>query len=491
MFFDQILRDTKTALGDQDPIVASLNFVQRYLSDTTIHTRITPSPIRPSKLDQDTITTLVNIGLIEELPPEKQHYTTTTIAFLVKEIRKGLGRRRTIFHTVVENETAPSPPSDMMVVTPLTLLSTRARCCSYAASRDFKSYFHQMAFTPPVSDFFIFQNTTPHSSRKYSLTRAAMGHKSSPACATTITKTITLLAIREAGVQVKYDIIIDDVLFMADTVADLQRVLKAFDEICEKYRVTIGSKQDPTQIINHRGIEFNLLDKSMKLKSDFVTKFTERLLTYKASPTAARMMSLLGMVSYAAQVIYLPGLTATFMRATTSANSTPPSDAFSDTEKTIMSNEPTPMNAAPQTPFGGSICSDATPQRMAALYIDQYGNTSTTTQNLNTPEPIQVAEANATILALSLVPKFKIAHVAHVHCDNMAWLYTASKPGRMAHPSLTDARNEFQRIVKEHNILPAFYYIKSSQNPVDEMSRQTDAELPPNTNALLQTSTKI
>lgn len=472
-------------------MIQHLDFVSRYLADESQHRRIYRVPIRDSKLDEDTLRTLINIGIIEELQPHEAHLTVTTVAFLVKEVRKEKTRHRTIFHTIVDNHVAPSPPEGAMQVAPLSLLSARVRACEFAASRDFKSYFHQLLFSPLVSSFFVFK--TPQG-KKYRLCRAAMGHKSSPAAATAVTKALVHLALSTIGHKaknVKYDIIIDDVMFLSPDKTTLEEVLEAFDSICKAHRVTIGSAQPVATSIIHRGIHFDLSAKTQRIKHDFIQKFLGRADFYTQKPTIERMKSLLGMVTYAGQVLYIKSLSATHRHVAKSLIQKPTGREFQDAIEEIRANTPQQLAPAQNAPFGGSICSDATPKRMAAMYADQYGNVSATASDNIEELPIHVSEARACILAASIIPQFKVAHVLDVHSDNLSWLFTVSQPGKIAHETMEEARQKFRDLMKEKNALPRFYYIRSSENPMDGPSRGTEMEVNTDAAKMLQKSTPL
>jgi hypothetical protein len=473
LLISSLFQHTLQQLGRHDQVVSDLEFVLRFLGNTESHTRITKTPVQKSKLDSHAIATLRNIGIIEETQTD---LPSTTVAFLVKEKRKGTLRHRTIFHTIVDNNTGPKEGT--MKVAPIEMLGTRLRACRFAATRDFKSFFHQLSFTPPVADFFIFNV----GNQKFKLLRAAMGHKNSPAAATAVTKSLTILAINGARdtfpsfeFEVKYDIIIDDVLFASQSKEVLQHVLKAFDSICDQFRVTIGSKTDPNETVTHRGIMFNLNSKTQSLKSEFIEKFKERTGNYNTRPNNDKARSLLGMISYAAQVIHVPKISEAYRNFIgTIFTQKISGQEFHCVQKDIIQNVPRPLPTSPGTPSAGTICSDATPLKIAAMYIDQHGNINTSTDALTEETPIHIAEAMATLLSLKLLPKYSITHSITVISDNLTWLYTVRKTGRITTPQLEHIRNCFTQSMLELNLVPIFQYITSAQNPTDALSRHSE-----------------
>ena len=474
LLFDNLLYKTSMTFGSNDPLTQNLSFVRSFVEDTRQHTRLYNIHVRNSKLDAQTISTLTNMGLIEKLHDSQSHYNTTTVAFLVTETRKGNLRHRTIFHTIIANKAGPPTPKDLMTVAPIALLSARTRSSTIAASRDFKSYFHQILLSPLVAEYYVFANENESGTSKYKLCRAAMGHKTSPGVATCITKAVVLLALHESATtgKVKYDIIIDDVLFMATDLDDINRCLSSFDRLCQELRISTGSSQEPSSVIVHRGIEFNLLTKTQKLKEEFTEKWKTRHEIYTGSHSIQKLQSLIGMVCYAAQVIRIKSLTTTFRDANRALleNKTDGHE-FDEAAIEVSQNTPATMQSANDTPYGGAICSDATPTRLAAMYADQFGNVTTTTEDLAEAQIIHTAEAKASILATTLIRRFDITHAVHVHSDNMSWLHAVDRPGRTTTNDLDTARQQFHDAMAQLNAIPIFFYIPSDKNPMDAPSR--------------------
>ena len=297
-----------------------------------------------------------------------------------------------------------------------------------------------------------------------------MGHKNSPAAATAITKALVITSLRLSNVRnVKYDIIIDDVIFGSQDASSLQHLLCTCDDLCEKFRLTIGAKSDPATTQVHRGIEFDLKHKTQKMKKEFVEKFKARAEYYTSHPTSSRAKSLMGMISHAAQVLYIPRLSHTYMRVLKSLTGNCDGKEFDDCSKFILQNPVTPMRSCETTPFGGTLCADATPRRIAALFVDQHGEIKTVTEDFQTDLHIHIAEARATILSITLVPFHKIAHTVDIISDNLTWLYSVSQPGRITDPQLQEMRDTMEIKLREINIIPNYKYIASAENPTDEI----------------------
>ena len=82
-------------------------------------------------------------------------------------------------------------------------------------------------------------------------------------------------AAKESAVQA--DVIIDNVLFFSDDRQSLAIVCNNFVHLCECVTVTIGDYQQPSQRQVHRGIEFNLCEKTLRLKEKWCDKILKRL----------------------------------------------------------------------------------------------------------------------------------------------------------------------------------------------------------------------
>jgi hypothetical protein len=181
------------------------------------------------------------------------------------------------------------------------------------------------------------------------------------------------------------------------------------------------------------------------------------------------------MISYAAQVIHVPKISEAYRNFIgTIFTQKISGQEFHCVQKDIIQNVPRPLPTSPGTPSAGTICSDATPLKIAAMYIDQHGNINTSTDALTEETPIHIAEAMATLLSLKLLPKYSITHSITVISDNLTWLYTVRKTGRITTPQLEHIRNCFTQSMLELNLVPIFQYITSAQNPTDALSRHSE-----------------
>jgi hypothetical protein len=414
---------SKLALATLPNIGPDVHAVNRFIYDPSAHTVHHDRNIHSSQEDEITISTLLNI---KQIQVAHQHLPITTKFFTVNEIRKSKARRRTIFHTIADNALGPHLAN--MKVASMNLLSARMRPCTHGATRDFKSYFNQLLLSDAVADMYVFANGTT----KYRLNRAAMGNSNSPAIASIVTSIIVQLALERHRTQfpqsvIKHDIIIDDVLFASNDEAALAHVLMKFDEICASFNVTISTKTHPAKTFIHRGAEFDLSTKTQRLKQDFVDKMDRRFSDFEAQPDRNKARSLLGSVAYSASIIDLD-ITPTFKAFANLLSSSSHKMAndimtsMRESAKIIFENRPKPFDAAAQTPSMGTICSDATPTKVAGFFLSVDDKITTLEHHVS--NDIHVNEALSTVMCVELLQVQRIIHTITIVSDN------SIEPGR-------------------------------------------------------------
>ena len=426
---DAILTAMRPTIGKQHLIE-----VKQFLTNPEAHPTDDTTKVPVSKIDAADIKTMETADLIRAHATETK---ATVHAFTVKEIRKGKVRRRTIFHTLTANNNkAKQLDSSLMKVTSIRLLASRLRSCKYASTRDFKSYFHQLAFNKLVSMKYIFK--TPDG-KSYRLLRCPMGHRSSPRAATVTTNALIEILKQRVPQTFKfvYDVIIDDVLLASSNRDELEVIVNTFDSICKEFNVTISSSTEPSPVTVYRGIEFDLNKKTQRLKVDYVNKFGERTKMFKKKPTKARLVSLVGMIAYAVQIIDVPNISAVYKTLIRGFMHKPSGTEVEEAAHVIIRNAPQPMPPTAGTPYGGIVCADATPAQIAAIYADMNGSITARSRQIQ-QSPIHIAEAMATLMGQEMVPPFKIEHEVFFYTDNTPWLFAIHNSAR----STTMSRGE-------------------------------------------------
>lgn len=472
MKLQELIIEGIQTLGQTSDEVRNSLFTWTFTNSKNVHSTIPHSKIKLSPLTAEEIEIIEKANLIQEVATS---HPTTVRAFLVTEERKGKCRRRTIFHTIEDNNNSPRASNNIMKVASINLLSSRVRTASYAASRDFKSYYHQLEWGPQLRNTFVFETNENQTIRKFALNRVAMGHKNAAAAATAVTMLLVKIAIKRALTpNVKFDVIIDDVLFLAKSKEELENVTAAFDALCDEFRITVGTKVNCTKQIIHRGIQFNLTSKSQRLKEDFVNKFKLRQEIFNDKPTKSRAESLLGMLAHAAQVIFISNIAdafSSFSKIQSSNDYSTFQNTMRQAANEISNNEEKALESAEETPFGGYAVADATPTTLAASFTNAFGETISKTDRFEA-QAIHIAEAMGTIEAVKMIPAFKSPHRISIISDNLTWIH-ASNYKKTTTPQLATIRNQLWEMIKSKNILPTFLFVPSKFNVMDADSRGT------------------
>ena len=462
-------------------IAEDINYPIAFLSQTRLHGQ-NPSPsatrarVTSSTLSDDDVAQLLQNGLIVRYEGHPDDPPTVS-AFLREELKGLVVRKRTIFHTVQANNTAPMPAPHLMRITSYPLLFRRTGNDTIAATRDFKSFYHQLEFTPEVRRLLRFRHG---SGELFSLTRAAMGHKGSAAAAHTLSNAITMLALHRAGVSasvVHYDIIIDDVLFSTSEPPALIAVLEAFDAICTEFYATIGKTQPPSPLVTHRGVTFDLASQTRNVKDTTIERLADRWSVYQRKPTVARAQSLAGSAVFVHTVTGADIGTVLFAAIRGAiTNKAPSPDLIAAQMSDLLRNSPVPNIVVDLLPFAGVLVADATPDAWGAIFIDEHGESRHVAGHHDAAIPIHVSEALATIEGLgSLVPSFDTLHRLDVYTDNTNWLYTIHRSYAKC-DALFGPRALFFDLCRRRNVVPQPSYIPTSQNPADSLSRDLDLD---------------
>ena len=299
-----------------------------------------------------------------------------------------------------------------------------------------------------------------------------MGHKNSPPAASIITKTLVRMTLQHFKEhKITFDYIIDDVLFACPEKGLLHSVMHHFDQLCERFGITIGSSTEPATEVVFRGVHFDLHRKTMQLKQEFIDKFKERYDMFRQKQTLERADSLMGSICYAAQILNMKHLSLAHQRVLRAhLTSHIDAEAFTEAVGEVCENAQVALPADYNTPSAGFIMSDATPIKAAAMYVNQNGTVKTVVHEFRSATPIHIAEAMGTNLAWQLVPRFDTRHEILIYTDNTTWLHS-SNVHRISSDSLSDQKNTMADEAEKRNLSYRFLYVPSKANPMDEMSR--------------------
>ncbi|KAJ9437267.1 Pol polyprotein, partial [Diplonema papillatum] len=137
---------------------------------------------------------------------------------------------------------------------------------SWVAEFDFRSFFFQFALPPEVRKYFCFRVE----GRLFWMTRLPMGYRAAPQAAQAVS--LELAAAAAQGLDVEVLAWIDNVIFVANTEADVAQASARFKALTSKYGLTIGSWSKPATRAVLLGLEFDLEVKSWHVDPSWIAK---------------------------------------------------------------------------------------------------------------------------------------------------------------------------------------------------------------------------
>jgi hypothetical protein len=255
-----------------------IQYALRFLHDADFHTAATCDPTKApiSRLRTRHIHEMVENGIAEFTPADQ--IKGWVVASLIPETRKK--RFRLIEDAIVSNCARPlSAAITFRNITELlgdvaTMYQTYHGTCTWTAvSYDMRSWYHQLQLSPAVSNFYGIR--LPHD-KWIAMRRGPMGEKEMVRIGHSITR--FLAATASQGKICGFDVIIDNILFFGP---DADAAAAVFENLCERYNITIGSKDHVTAeqnlYIDHRGMEFNFHTGTVRLRRSFVEKVRHRI----------------------------------------------------------------------------------------------------------------------------------------------------------------------------------------------------------------------
>ena len=480
----RLLQIAKTHNLSEHAATRICQFVPEFLNKTWWHSTKVGTTVGSSHLTDETLQLLIKNEHIQEVFPGHDRLLHETVrAFLVPEIRKGIWRQRTIFHTITANESAPTIINGMRIKS-IEFVGTLIQRNNWAVTRDGKSFYHQFKFSPEVSWMYIIRNTNNSANqvtqRWFRVLVSPMGHKTSAAAAHATTTLLTQIAVHTTIVNnthitascCNYDTIIDDMLMLSKDKHVTQAAVDRYDNLATQCNITLGTKEQVSDVITYRGVTWDLTNKTQRLKNDIIEKLVLRRTIYSSQPTHKRLISLIGTVVYAYRVIrnhqFIPFMRHVIREMANGrlASVTIVQSIIDD----IVTNNLAHVRLHEQSPIAGYLITDATTTTIAAIYVDAHGNVTTNFREI-AETIIHAAEAQATLHGLDLVPKFDIAHILHVITDNTIWLYNIDS-AKLPTSSIEHIAIAFNKGCQARNVQPRAAYIATDLNASDNISRR-------------------
>jgi len=246
-----------------------------------------------SRLTKPDIQTLMESGLM--FPINANDVSNWAIASTVDEPSKN--RRRPVFDTLPANVLLADSPK--VPIPPMRQWMQQLIKCAHAAEMDFKGWYYQIPIDPIISTYFSIKTGSERNPLWYALNHAPMGHKWSVFIGHTITKVLAYDPLIET------DIIIDNVLAAHTEQYELEHYTRKFSKKCDFVGATLGEEPKITQTVTHRGVELDLINKTIRLKPKFIEKLRLRWGMIETDMTIGQWFSLIGMVSWAHSVLRL------------------------------------------------------------------------------------------------------------------------------------------------------------------------------------------
>jgi hypothetical protein len=479
--FEKLVEKMQEELRGHPNTIEALRWAKQWLNQERAPVTVSGCPV--SKFEPHELAQMTTNALIRPTTG----FTGNTHAYPTIEWKKDAYRKRVINNTFGENASRITASYTRPVhrIAPVTRMI--ARLCSrgrrFAASRDFKSFYHQFMVK---ANRFTF---TAKDGRAYSLLRMAMGHTDAAMVAHATTTAIVQLAIQRASAlyptaTFAYDVIIDDASWSSCNEEACREVERQFDAICSDFNVTIGSKTPTSGLLAHRGVIVDLRAQSVKLRQSFIDKHKTRRDLLSRSPTFARCRSALGTLVYYAtisptireQIPDLLRIVARVARTTTKQAIAAASERLVTAMDVMVQNHEWHTTDVDATPFGGYVFSDATPTSWGGIYVDLLGEVTFAKGRFENPMKIHLAEATAMIQTTKqLVPKTSYQRKILFATDNTTWLHTIPKMWS-TNDELQDRRLEFHRLLRDLGVTAWVFFVPSAAMPADELSRDNDID---------------
>lgn len=423
----------------------------------------------------------------------------SVFAFRVFESWKDPPRFRPIFDTLLSNAWAiEAPLVSFASITALRHMLAASPPAAICISYDFRSWYWQLCLSPAAGDRYVIRTRDGNC---YALRRMAMGHKWAVFVSHEISSSLARAALAGFENTTQFDVIIDNVIFIGPP-ADVRAVGAKFESLCALANAKIGDRVESSTLFDHRGVSFNLVDKSVGLKKSWLTKLRHRWATANVtapSPhiTFARLRSLAGMLSWGRSVIGRLPPTFYFWKqlARATAMSLKPSATIKLAPSTIMQmteaiefllSDPRSSPSHDSTD-GWVVFSDAMKAYPFAAWgavaynertgeiIDASGSWFESTLHITALETYAAAEA---LLAF----KHKLDKSSSAHTVNLEIFIDASASvAAITHgcsPSwaMDTAARHVLRVAASLNRSLRVFHIPGVLNPADEPSRQAQVD---------------
>ena len=358
--------------------------------------------------------------------------------------------------------------------TPIRRLGQFILAAKVAVAVDMKAWYFQFKLDPKVRKYFQYMVN----GSLFQFCRLPMGFKNSGSIAHQTALYLALISCD--GLDVQFDVYIDNIIFFANDAALVDQVLQRFKSHCAYYQCVIGEVSDISACITYRGVQMDFLNKTLRLGTKFRNKFLYRL--SRLSGSWAQYRSLIGMLisgymslniplaeiyyclKYLARNAYTPEATHVQPWAAVVAELEKATKLFTDNvPRTVTSN---PHNQI-------VVITDACGENStgASIVITPNGRIYTATYDLDSPSSsINDLETLVLFHTLKKYPFLFNQTLIHAYADNTAMIATLTA-GHSKSWFLNMAVRNTLALVTDYRSRLALTYVPSELNPSDGLSR--------------------
>jgi hypothetical protein len=339
-----------------------------------------------------------------------------------------------------------------------------------------RAFFYQFELHDAVRNNF----TVRINGKLYRFCRLPMGANFAP----TIAQVALLFLLDSANVDLLLsDAYVDNILVVADDENALLAFMVRFENLCAHFGVTLGKTDRPTSTPTHRGITFDLAHQRFRLSNSFISKFEVNL--EQPSNThwlcsSKRTEKLMGSIIYACTALSWPLSSLFSLIRVLSAYALRTNPHISPKTKTtadritslIVKNKWQTLSFANDVQFTLFTDASTSENMVAAVLVTPQGRLFIHTETTDPLTHINVMEAQAIYTGVShFAQRIKHARLCIVS-DNTAVLYAlAATHSRSFH--LNTVVERILRLIRSLGIAFSLFYVDTSRNPADGLSRAT------------------
>ena len=358
--------------------------------------------------------------------------------------------------------------------TPIRRLGQFILAAKVAVAVDMKAWYFQFKLDPKVRKYFQYMVN----GSLFQFCRLPMGFKNSGSIAHQTAVYLALISCE--GLEVQFDVYIDNIIFFGNDATLVDQVLQRFKSHCNYYQCVIGEVSDISTSITYRGVQMDFLNKTLRLGTKFRNKFLYRL--SRLSGSWAQYRSLIGMLisgymslniplaeiyyclKYLARNAYTPEATQVQPWAAVVAELEKATKLFTDNvPRTVTSN---PHNQI-------VVITDACGENStgASIVITPNGRIYIATYDLDSPSSsINDLETLVLFHTLKKYPFLFNQTLIHAYADNTAMIATLTT-GHSKSWFLNMAVRNTLALVNDYRSRLALTYVPSELNPSDGLSR--------------------